>query len=816
MLRNYFTIAFRNFKKQSFYSLINILGLAIGLASCLIIVLYVTNELSYDRYHQDADRIYRVNCEIKFGANHLNMAVTPAPMADALRRDYPEVEHAARFWGDGSILVKRVDQNIKETEVVYADSSIFKVFTIPFVQGNAALALREPHTLVMSQRAAQKYFPGENPVGQTLIIENKDSYKVTGVYQNIPANSHFHFDFMLALVSTEYNKDQNWLSNNFATYIKLKKGTNYKNLETKFPKMVDRYAGPQARLALGKDFTMDQFRAAGNKLEWTLVPLTDIHLHSDLTAELGVNSDSTYVYLFGAVALFILSIACINFMNLSTARSANRAKEVGVRKVMGSLRSHLVRQFLTESVLLSLLSLFIGLLIAWMSLPLFNELAGKELHFPFANSFFWLTAIASAAVIGILAGVYPSLFLSAFKPVQVLKGNASQEVKSGVVRSALVVFQFTISIVLVIATIAVNDQLSFIQNKKIGFNKDQVIVIKDAYALGNQVQSFKDEVLKDSRIASGTVSGFLPVTGTNRSDNTYWPFGSQPTQDNMVSLQCWRVDYDYVKTLGMKIKLGRDFSKSFPSDSNAIIINEAAMHLFGYNTDPLGKRVSTFDGEMTNGVKASTTKDFQIVGVVEDFHFESLKQNITPVALFLSKSNGLISFRVEAKNTKEVITAIEKIWKSVAVNMPFSYSFLDQDFGRMYSSEQRLGKIFAVFAGLAIVIACLGLFALTSFTAEQRTKEIGIRKVLGASVASIVVLLSKEFGKLIFISFAVAAPLAWWGVDWWLKGYVYKTHIGILVYLLAGIFAFMIAWLTMGFQSIKAAMTNPVKSLRSE
>ncbi|HLZ15683.1 MAG TPA: ABC transporter permease, partial [Cyclobacteriaceae bacterium] len=800
MLRNYFTIAFRNLKKHRFYTFINILGLATGIAACLVIVLYVTSELNYDRYHRDADRIYRVNCEIKFGANHLNLAVAPAPLADALRTDYPEVEHAARFWNGGSVLIKRTDQNIKETEVVYADSSIFSVFTIPFLQGNPKQALRDPFTMVISKNAADKYFPNENPIGQTLIVENKDNYKITGVYENIPSASHFHFDIMLALVSTDYNKDQNWLSNNFTTFIKLRQGTNYKNLEAKLPKMIDTYAGPQARLALGNDFTMEKFRASGNKLAWTLMPLTDIHLHSDLTAELGVNSDIIYVYLFSAVALFILGIAGINFMNLSTARSANRAKEVGVRKVMGSLRSHLVRQFLTESILLSLLSLFIGLLVAWMALPLFNELSNKQLSLPLGNNLFWAIATGSTLVIGVLAGIYPSLFLSAFKPVNVLKGNLALGMKSGSVRSALVVFQFSISIILIIGTIAVNYQLNYIQNKKIGFNKAQVIIIKDTYGLGKQVQSFKDEVLKDSRIISGTISGFLPVSGTNRNDNTHWPFGSQPTQDNMVSLQCWRVDYDYVKTLGMKIKIGRDFSKEFPSDSNAVILNEAAIQLFGYKNDPLGKKISTFKNNITPGA----TNDFSIVGVVEDFHFESLKQTITPLAFFLSKSTGLISFRFEAKDTKEVISSIEKTWKAIAPDMPFSYSFLDQDFGRMYSSEQRLGKIFVVFAGLAIIIACLGLFALTAFTSEQRTKEIGIRKVLGASVSSIIVLLSREFGKLILIAFVIAVPIAWYGIDWWLKSYSYKVEVGAIVYLLAGVGAFAIALFTMGYQSMKA------------
>jgi len=633
----------------------------------------------------------------------------------------------------------------------------------------------------------------------------------------MPTTSHFHFDLMLALVSTPYNRDQQWLSNNFATYIKIRPGADYKALEAKFSKMVDKYAGPQAQQGLGNEFTMEKFRASGNKIEWTLIPLRNIHLHSDLTGELGVNSDIVYAYLFSAIALFILAIACINFMNLSTARSANRAKEVGVRKVLGSLRSHLVRQFLSESILLSLFSFLVAVVIAWLVLPLFNELSGKELSLPLLSSFFWIILFVAAAFVGFMAGIYPSFFLSSFKPVNVLKGNLSLGLKSGAVRSTLVVFQFSISIILIIATIAVNRQLSFIKTMKIGFNKDQIIVIEDAYGLGHQIQSFKEEVLKDNRIVGGTISGFLPVSGTNRNDNTYWPEGTQPTQENMVSLQCWRVDYDYIKTLGMKIKIGRDFSKAFLSDSGAVILNESALKLFGFTGDPIGKKVSTFGpGGITAGFDPTHILQFPVIGVVEDFHFESLKQNITPLAFFLSKSIGLVSFRFEAKNSQEVISSIEKTWKSMAPGLPFSYSFLDEDFGKMYSAEQRLGKVFLVFAVLAIIIACLGLFALTSFTAEQRTKEIGIRKVLGASVSGIVVLLSKEFGKLIIIAFILAVPVAWYAVHWWLKNYSYKTEIGPAVYVMAGTSAFLIAWLTMGYQSIKAATSNPVRSLRSE
>lgn len=817
MLRNYFTIALRNLRKHSFYTAINVLGLAVGIASCLVIVAYISNELSYDKHHADADRIYRVDCEIKFGPNHLKLAVTPAPLAEAFRNDYAEVEAIGRFWNDGSMLVKRTDQNIKENRAIYADSSIFRIFSIPFIQGDPKTCLRDPYTMVISKSAAQKYFPNEDALNQTLILENKDSYKITGVYEDMPATSHFQFDIMMALVSVDYNKDGNWLSNNFSTYLKLRSGASPEALQAKFPQMVDKYAGPQARLALGNEFSMEQFRASGNIMDYTLRPLTDIHLYSDRIAELGTNSDITYVYLFGAIALFILVIACINFMNLSTARSANRAKEVGVRKVMGSLRGHLVRQFLTESVLLTIFSFGLALAIAWTALPTFNTLAGKELFLPMKTAAFWLEILAAAVLIGLIAGVYPSFFLSAFKPANVLKGNLSLGMKSGIVRSVLVVFQFFVSIILIIGTIAVNRQLNFIQEKKIGFNKDQVITIKDAYGLGDKLDVFKEEALTDSRIISGTISGFLPVSGTNRSDNTYWPEGVQPTEENLISIQTWRVDHDYVKTLGMKIKEGRDFSKDFRSDTAAVILNESALKLFGITENPVGKSIMTWGSDLTE-VQAGERKflKYTIIGVVDDFHFESLRQSISPLGLFLQRSRGLISFRFEAKNTKEVIDGLQATWQKIAPGMPFAYSFLDEDFEAMYSVEQRLGKIFTVFAGLAIVIACLGLFALTAFTAEQRTKEIGIRKVMGASVSSIVVLLSREFGKLILVAFLIAVPVAWFGINKWLDTYTYRTEIGLLIYALAGVISFLIAWLTMGYQSFRAAMADPVRSLRSE
>ena len=812
MLKNYFTIAFRNLSKHRFYTFINIAGLAIGIASCLIITLFILHELSFDKHFSNAERIYRLDSEIDFNGNHFDLAVAPPPAAAALLRDFPEVEAVARFRQREWRRVRRTTFEIKEPHTVYASNGIFKTFSLSLLSGNVANALTEPNTLVVSRSKAEQYFPGENPLGQTLIIDNKDNYMVTGVFEDFPATTHFKFDFIFSMEGLEESKGNDWLSSNFNTYILLKEGSAAKDLEAKFPKMVETYVGPQIKEFLGKDFSEEDFKEKGNKMDYTLTPLLSIHLHSDKTSELSANSDITYVYLFGAIAFFILMIACINFMNLSTARSANRAKEVGVRKVMGSLRSHLVRQFLMESVLLSVFSFIIALLIVYLVLPAFNVLAERNLVIPM-NPLFALTLLLAALVIGLLAGIYPSLFLSAFKPVNVLKGKVALGMKSGAVRSSLVVFQFMISIFLVIGTITVKKQMDFIQNKKLGFKKDQVIVLHNTELLENQTEAFKNELLKISGITNVSASGYLPISGWGRNNYSFWPHGAQPSPDNMISMQSWLVDTDYIPTMGMEIVKGRNFSEVFPSDSTAIIINESAAKRFGFK-DPIGEKLSmpTFNGS----VDFNNTVTLTIIGVMRDFHFESLKQNITPLGLQLGKSGWSMPIRFTSSNMSGVIENVEKTWKTFRPGQPFEYTFLDEAFSKMYSAEKRLESLFAIFAALAIIIACLGLFALTSFTAEQRTKEIGIRKVLGASVSSIVLLLSKEFGKLILISFVLAAPMSWFAVNRWLENYTYKTEVGIVVYLFAGVAAFLVAWFTMGFQSVKAARSNPVTSLRSE
>ncbi|MBX2913829.1 MAG: ABC transporter permease [Cyclobacteriaceae bacterium] len=819
MLKNYFTVALRNLRKQSFYSFINVAGLSIGLAICFIIVLFVRNELSYDTHFANGERIYRIKSDLKFGGNHYNMLYAPPVLAGTAAEEFPEVEAAIRFRTRGSYLVKRDIENIKEDHVVWADKDFFQVFSVPVIAGNPTTALVEPNSIAISKRTADKFFPGEEALGQTLILDNNMNMKITAVYETLPANTHFHFDILIAMAGLDEAKRLVWYSNNFQTYMLLHKDADPRQVEQKLTRLVIERAMPQIGEILGgEDFSIEKFEAAGNKMEYTLQPLLDIHTKSSLQGEFEPNFDIAYVYLFSAIALFILIIACINFMNLSTARSANRAKEVGIRKVMGSFRSHLVRQFLMESILLSLVSMMLAIGIAYLLLPLFNNLSSRQLFIPFSEPNFYLIILGATLVVGVLAGVYPSFFLSAFKPASVLKGNVALGMKSGFIRSSLVVFQFAVSILLVIGTLAVYRQLNYIQNKKLGFNKDQVLVIEDAYALGNNRMAFRDEVMRSGKMELSTMTGYLPVSGTWRNDNPWWVEGRDPgVQENMVSVQNWQVDYDYIKTLGMKVIEGRDFSLDFPSDSTAVILNEAAVRAFGFTNEVLGSRIATFGNFGDGEIDREHFEVLQVIGVVENFHFESLKQNVTPVIIYLSdQPRGPISFRFQSKNTREVIETVEAKWKELAPGQPFNYYFLDERFSSMYANETRLGKIIGIFSGLAIVVACLGLFALTAFTAEQRTKEIGIRKVLGASVSSIVLLLSKEFGKLIAIAFILASPVAWYGINWWLKDYTYKTEIGIGLFLFAGVAAFVVAWLTMSFQSFRAASSDPVKSLRSE
>jgi putative ABC transport system permease protein len=812
MYKNYFKIAWRNLARNKGYSIINIGGLTIGVTACLMIALYITHELSYDTHFKNADRIYRMDTELLMNENHYQLASTPPAAARVLPADFPEVESAMHFRQWPWRWVKHGTESFKEPNVAYASNGIFEVFSLPLIEGNVSNALTEPGSLVISKSTAEKYFPDKQALGQTLVIDDVN-YSITGVFEDLPVTTHFKLDFILSAAGLEDAKNESWLSNNFNTYLLLREGANEEHLESKFPSLVEKYFGPQAKEFFGSTLRLNSADGSGDKVIYSLTPVEDIHLRSHLTMEMGANSDIAYVYLFGAVALFILLIACINFMNLSTARSANRAKEVGVRKVMGSIHSHLISQFLTESVLLSTSSFILALGLTYLLLPSFNTLAERTLAIPFKEPVFIALFICAAIVNGIFAGLYPSFFLSAFKPIQVLKGSGIG-LKGKSIRSTLVVLQFMISIFLVIGTIAVQKQLSFIQNKKLGYMKDQVVILHNTETLGRQQQTFKNELIRNSIVTSASVSGYVPISGWARADKSFWKEGQEPSEENFVPMQCWDVDHDYIPTLGMEINKGRNFSLNFPSDSTAVILNEAAVKHFGFK-DPIGERIETFAFEKGSfETKKYTT--LVVIGVVKDFHFESLKEGITPLCLRLGESNWSMQVRFQSENTPQIIDYLRHAWMEINPGTPFEFTFLDEAFGKMYASEKRMASVFAIFATLAIILACLGLFALTAFTAEQRTREIGIRKVLGASVFGIIYLLSKDFGKLIVIAFVLSAPLAWYAVDWWLKDYTYKVEVGVFVYLSAGLFAFLIAWLTMSFQSVKAARANPVDSLRSE
>ncbi|HEY4290826.1 MAG TPA: ABC transporter permease [Puia sp.] len=807
MLRNYLKTALRNLWKNKGFSAINIIGLAIGLSTCLLILIYVMDELGYDRYNVNADRIYRVDGEIKFGGNHFILAVAPAPTGPAMLRDFPEVEKEVRFRGYGGITVKKGGQNIREDAVIRADSTLFDVFTLPMLAGNPHTALMQPRTVVITEKIAKKYFNETQVVGRSLIINDTIPYKVTAVIKDLPAQSHFHFDIYISLAESDEAKNDNWLSNNFNTYVLLRKGADPRKLEAKFHGMIVKYIGPLLQSAVKT--SLDDFFKSGSYVGFSLTPLTSIHLHSNKTAELEANGNVQYVYIFSAIALFILLIACVNFMNLSTARSANRAKEVGVRKVLGSLRVNLITQFMIESVLISFLSMVLALGMAWLLLPIFNDLAAKQMSIGlFSRPWLAPSMLALVLVVGTLAGSYPAFFLSAFQPIAVLKGSVASGFKRSWLRNSLVVFQFGTSIFLIVGTAVIYRQLGYIRNRSLGFNREQVLIVQNTYALGSQIRAYKEGLLRLPGVEGATMTGYLP-TSDYRNDNAFF-FTPDIDPKKAISMQNWNVDENYLPVLGMQLAAGRNFSKQFPTDSSGVILNEAAVRLIGVG-DPIGRKLYELDD-----LKTKHVTEYHIVGVVKDFNFNSLRQVVTPMGLFLHEEKGKIALRIHTKDVHRVLSQVEQSWNKMVPGQQFSYVFMDDEFNSIYKSEQRMGGISLSFSLLAIFIACLGLFGLAAYAAEQRTREIGIRKVLGATVGGIIGLLSKDFLKLVLVSAVITFPLAWWAMSHWLHDFAYRITIGWDVFALAAVLAVGIALVTVSFQAVRAALANPVKSLRSE
>ena len=811
MLRNYLKIAYRNLLRSKAFSAINIVGLSFGLATCLIIGLFILDELSFDRFHEKADRIVRVTFRANMSGNKINESNVMPPTAKTLQRDYPEVLEATRLRQGRAFILAKDDKVFKENGVAFVDSNFLQVFTFPLVKGNPKTALFRPNTLVISEKMAQKYFGDEDPIGKTLKSKNYDELlQVTGVMAEWPTHSHFHFDFLIAMAGLDEAKVDSWMQSEFYTYLVLPEGYDYQKLQAKLPRVVEKYMGPEVKQAFGMNYA--EFRQKGNELGLQLQPLTDIHLHSDFDYDLGPSGDVRYVYIFGAIALFMLLIACINFMNLSTAGASKRAREVGIRKVMGSEKSTLVGQFLLESIMLTAVALVLAVGLVWLALPFFNNLADKNLTLSF-TAMPWLLPglLLLGLVVGILAGSYPAFFLSSFKPISVLKGgsNAGRFAsgrRSIGLRGTLVVVQFCISIILIVGTTVVYQQLQFIQNVKLGYDKEQVLVLQGTYRLGQNEQLFRKQLMQDSRVVDATVSGYVPAGPT--FNNNFMVYGDDKVNEFTKGIR-YDVDENYIPTLGMTMAAGRNFSSEFGTDSSAIILNETAAREMGWGKDAIGHTVTRPNND---GTKAT----YRVIGVVKDFNFKSLHERITPLMMTLGHNGGAILAKVKTRDLPALITSVEKQWKALVADEPLEYSFLEENFNATYRAEQKTGQILGLFAGLTIFVACLGLFGLATFTAEQRTKEIGVRKVLGASVTSVVALLSKDFLKLVAISIVIASPMAWYAMQFWLQDFAYKIDISWWVFALAGLLAVVIALLTVSFQSVKAALMNPVESLRSE
>ena len=812
MWTSYFKTALRSLLKSKGFTAINVLGLMLGIATCLLIVFYVLDELSYDRFNEKADRIYRVNNEIKFGGNEKIYAASPAPAAVALRSDFPEIEQVVRVQSGGRIRVKKGSQYIQEDYSGYADSTLFSVFTFPMLEGDPAAALRDPNSVVIPEHIAQKYFNSVDVVGRVLLVDDDHPYKITGVIRDIPNESHLRFDFIFSLATLASSREDAWLSNNFDTYVLLKPGVDVARVNAKFPAFLRKYMGPQLESFL--HLTMDGFEQGGNYYRFRLFPMLKIHLWSNSMDDLAPNGNIEYIYIFSAIALVILLIACINFMNLSTARSANRAREVGVRKVLGSPRKYLVIQFLSESILVTLAGAVLAVLLAWMLLPLFNMLSGKELVVSYALVRTMAPVLlVFVVIIGCLAGSYPAFYLSAFQPVHVLKGGKGSSVggglKNGRLRSALVVFQFAISFFLIASTLLVYRQIRYIQSRDLGYDREHVLIVQNTYGLGDRATAFKQEVSRLAGVERLTLAEALPTDNYGDWTSLFEDRGLD--QKRAIHSQRWSVDEDYLSTLGIQLISGRNFSRDMSTDSSAIVINEAAAKMLSYK-NPLGKDVYAPTDNLLKNIAT-----YHIIGVVKDFNFRSLRENITPLVFHLGNDHGALAIRLRAgSDVAAVLAQVREKWKAFSPNEEFAYSFMEQDFEGLYRVEQRIGKLFISFSSLAILIACLGLFGLATYAAEQRTKEIGIRKVLGAGVSTIVGMLSGQFMRLVLLSVVIATPVAWLVMSKWLEGFAYRIDISIWVFAVAGLIALLIAMLTVSVQTFRAASANPVDSLRND
>jgi putative ABC transport system permease protein len=807
MFTNYFLTTLRSMGRNKLYTFINVFGLAVGMACCIVIMLFVRQETSYDKHHPNADRLYRVTREFlnKDGSTNLYLSTVAPPFAPFLHEDFPELKHVCRFTQDGSqTILKYGNKTFLEKGFVWAEPSILSIFALPFVKGNPQTALAEPNSIVLTEETARRYFGDAEAIGQTILYDTV-ALKVTGVLKNLPVTTHFHFDFLCSFITfkqfapSEFAMD-NWSSNNYGTYVVLPENISPEQIESHFPSFLDKHILPPPNSPM----------ANVKAHEWTRLhfqKVTDVHLNSHLDYELEPNGDIRYVWIFSAVAVLVLFIACVNFTNLSTARSQDRAKEVGVRKTMGAYRSQVIMQFLSESVLLALTSLLLAIFIAWAFLPLINTFAAVELSLWNSDvAFTLLGLLVIALVVGVGAGSYPAFVLSAFEPVKILRGFGSSRTKA-FLRRVLVAGQFAIAVMLLIAMGVVLRQVEYCRTVNLGFDKERIVLLHGDQQMSERIESIKAELLQNPNIVAVGASRRIP--SGRLLDSQGW----RAEKDGAMQSLDFRIanvpiDYTFIPTYGMTMAAGRNFSKDFATDTTeAFILNETAVKAIGWASaeEAVGKN---FEHGERKG---------KIVGVVKDFHFESMREKIVPLLFLVGKSSlQRVSIKIRPENIPATLDFLRSKWKTYRPDFEFDYQFLDAEFDKLYRSEERLGQLFGIFAGIAVFVACLGLFGLAAFTAERRTKEIGIRKVLGASVTNIALLLSKEFVWLVSIGFLIACPLAYIGMNKWLQTFAYATTIGVDVMLAAGAVAVLAALAAILWQTLKAARANPVKALKYE
>ncbi|MES2372820.1 MAG: ABC transporter permease [Bacteroidota bacterium] len=810
MLQNYFKLAWRNLMKHKFISFINLFGLTMGLTCCLLITVYILHETSFDKYHANAKRIYRVtrNFNNRDGSISLRLGTIAPPFGPLLQNYFPDIQKITRFLPNGKTPFKYEEKLFNENLSFFVDEHVFDVFTVDVLKGNPKKALNDPFTVMLTEAIAKKYFGNEDPMNKMIRMSNQYNLKVTGVYKEFPSNSHIHPEMMVSFStlndSTVYgarNLETNYGNNSFFTYLLLPENYPAKNIEAQFPAFLDRSVHFPGAPATFKPSTTTSLG---------LQKLTDIHLTSHLDYEAEENGDIKRVYVFSVIALIILLIACINYMNLSTARSTLRAKEIGIRKVAGASKTELIAQFLSESVLIAWLAMILAILVTWMVIPALNKLSGLNLSADLLLQWKWILPILLVPfIVGIVSGIYPALFLSSFQPVKTLKGLFRVGGKSISFRKVLVVVQFGISIVLIITTAIVFQQLRYMQQAKLGYSKDHMVVLPYYFTTNSQYESFRNDLLTDPNIRNLGRSSRIPTGRLLDSQGA-----SAESADSLApvttELKMLAIDHDFIPSFGISIAAGRNFSRSFTTDTSNFVINDACVKVLGWKTPEkaIGKNF------MYGGVKG------KIIGVIKDFHFESMHQRIVPIVMSLPKpeqnSYNQLSIKIGSDNLTAALAGIEKKWKTYLPEMPYEFSFMDDKFNKLYLSEQRQGSLFTIFACIAIFIACLGLLGLSSFAITQRIKEIGIRKVLGASAGNLVLLLSKDFLKLVIIAALIAFPIAWYAMSQWLTDFAYRISISWWIFLVAGIIAATIALLTVSVQAIKAAMANPVKSLRTE